>query len=256
MIDRQKKILEYLATEENISVAELSYKLSVSEVTIRSDLNELAQDGKVLRVHGGAQLLEERVRQEYSFQIRKNQNSENKIKIGKYAAQFVNSMDSILFDSSTTVLAMAKALRDRNDVKETTVIPTGIWTAIELMSCANMNVLMPSGYLRNISGSITGQPTSDFFKNLNINKAFLGAWGLSVEHGLTDSHLLEIELKKMIIKKAKEVVILIDGSKFLQNGLSTYSNFKNISKIITDSSAPKNIIKKIRAVGVDVHIVS
>lgn len=255
MIDRQKKILEYLAVKENISVAELSYKLSVSEVTIRSDLNELAQDGKVLRVHGGAQLLEERVRQEYSFQIRKNQNSENKIKIGKYAAQFVNSVDSILLDSSTTVLAMAKALRDRNDVKETTIIPTGIWTAIELMSCTNMNVLMPSGYLRNISGSITGQSTSDFFKNLNINKAFLGAWGVSIEHGFTDSHLLEIELKKMIIKKAKEVVILIDGSKFLQNGLSTYSNLKNISKIITDSSAPKNIVKKIRAIGVDVLIV-
>ena len=255
MIDRHKKILDVLATKDNVSVAELSKILSVSEVTIRADLTSLAEEGKVQRIHGGAQLLEERVRQEHSFQIRRNQNSDSKIKIGKYAAQFVDSLDSILLDSSTTVLAMAKALRDRNDLKETTVIPTGVWTAIELMSCANINVLMPSGYLRSISGSITGLPTSEFFENLNIQKAFLGAWGVSIEHGLTDSHLLEIELKKMIIKKAREVIILVDGSKFLQNGLASYSNLRNISKIITDNKAPKNIIKKIKSLGIDVHIV-
>ena len=78
---------------------------------------------------------------------------------------------------------------------------------------------------------------------------------MSVEKGLTDSHLLEIELKKTIIKKAKEVIVLMDGSKFSQNGLAAYAKLKNISKIITDSSAPKKIIKKIKAVGVDVHIV-
>lgn len=255
MLDRHRKILEILAEKNNISVAELSKLLSVSEVTIRADLTVLAEEGKVQRIHGGAQLLEERIRQEHSFQIRRNQNSESKLKIGKYAAQFVDSLDSILLDSSTTVLAMAKALRDRTDIKETTVIPTGIWTAIELMSCQNINVLVPSGYLRSISGSITGLPTSEFFENLNIQKAFLGAWGVSIEYGLTDSHLLEIELKKMIIKKAKEVIILVDGSKFMQNGLASYSNIKDISKIITDKNAPKNILKEIKSLGVDVHIV-
>ncbi|MEN8194329.1 MAG: DeoR/GlpR family DNA-binding transcription regulator [Bacteroidota bacterium] len=255
MINRHKKILEILAAQENVSVAELSMKLSVSEVTIRADLTALAEVGKVQRIHGGAQLLEERIRQEHSFQIRKSQNYENKVKIGKYASQFVESLDSILFDSSTTALAMATALREKNDIKETTVIPTGIWTAIELMSCSKVNVLIPSGYLRSVSGSITGLPTSDFFQNLNINKAFLGAWGVSIDKGLTDSHLQEIELKKMIIAKTKEVIILVDGSKFSQYGLASYSDIKDISKIITDSSAPKNIIKKIKDLGIDVHIV-
>jgi len=255
MLDRHRKILEILAEKDNISVAELSKMLSVSEVTIRADLTALADEGKVQRVHGGAQLLEERVRQEHSFQIRRNQNAERKQKIGKYAAQFVESLDSILLDSSTTVLAMAKALRDRTDLKETTVIPTGIWTAIELMSCQNINVLMPSGYLRSISGSITGLPTSEFFENLNIQKAFLGAWGVSIKHGLTDSHLLEIELKKMIIRKAQEVIILVDGSKFIQNGLAAYSDIKNVLKIVTDKNAPKSVLKEIKSLGIEVHIV-
>ena len=254
MIKRHKKILEILAANENMSVAKLSKLLSVSEVTVRADLSALAKEGKVQRVHGGAQLLEERIRQEYSFQLRKQQNLKSKTKIGKYATQFVNSMDSILLDSSTTVLTMANALRNKNDLKEITIIPTGIWTAIELMSCSNFDILMPSGYLRNISGSITGLPTSEFFKNLYVDKAFLGAWGISIEHGLTDSHLLEIELKKTIIKKAKEIIVLADGSKFLQNGLATYAKLKNISKIITDNTVPNKIVKKIKSLGIDVHI--
>ena len=172
MTSRYKKILEILSTKDNVSVNELSKELSVSEVTIRSDLNLLATEGKVRRIHGGAQLLEERVRQEYSFQIRKNQNFEKKIKIGKYASQFVESLDAIILDSSTTALAMATALRERDDIKDVTIIPTGIWTAIELMSCEKLNVLLPSGYLRKVTGSITGLPTSDFFKSLNIQKAF------------------------------------------------------------------------------------
>ena len=251
---RHQKILQILVAEGNLSVTKLSEMLSVSEVTIRTDLTQLAKEGKVLRDHGSARILEERVKHEYSFQTRKSHNFEKKNKIGLAAANFVHPEDSILLDSSTTVLAMTKALRERDDIKEVTVIPTGIWAAIELMSCSHINVLMPSGYLRSISGSITGLPTSDFFENLNINKAFLGAWGLSEKSGLTDSHLLEVELKKKIISKAQEVIILIDGGKFNKSGLATYASIKNISKIITDESAPKKMVKSLRSLGVEVLI--
>jgi DeoR family transcriptional regulator of aga operon len=252
---RHQKILEILAAEGNLSVAKLSEKLSVSEVTIRTDLTKLAQEGKVLRVHGGAQLLEERVRQEYSFQTRKSQNFELKTKIGIAAAKYVQPADSILLDSSSTALAMATALRDREELKEITVIPTGVWTAIELMSCSNINVLMPSGYLRSISGSITDLPSSDFFENININKAFLGVWGISLQDGLTESHLLEVELKKKIIQKVKEIIILADGSKFNQSGLASYSDLSKVSKIITDNSAPMKVIKELRKKGIEIEIV-
>jgi DeoR family transcriptional regulator of aga operon len=252
---RHQKILEILAAEGNLSVAKLSEKLFVSEVTIRTDLTKLAKEGKVLRVHGGAQLLEERVRQEYSFQKRKSQNFELKTKIGIAAAKYVQLADSILLDSSSTALAMATALRDREDLKEITVIPTGVWTAIELMSCSNINVLMPSGYLRSISGSITDLPSSDFFETININKAFLGVWGISLQDGLTESHLLEVELKKKIIQKVKEIIILADGSKFNQSGLASYSDLSKVSKIITDKSAPMKVIKELRKKGIEIEIV-
>jgi DeoR/GlpR family transcriptional regulator of sugar metabolism len=254
MISRHEKILKLLAGKENVSVSELSKLLDVSEATIRTDLNSLVKQGKVDRLHGGAHLVEERVRQEYSFQTRKSLNSQKKQKIGELASKFVDSLDSVLFDASTTVLAMAHALRKREELKDVTVIPTGIWTAIELMGCSNINVLLPGGYLRHTSGSITGIPTSNFFNSLIIQKAFLGAWGISSENGLTDTHLLEIELKKFIVSRVEKVFILVDGNKFRQTGLSAYANINQITTVITDTSAPMDEIERLRKANIEVLI--
>lgn len=237
-----------------MTVKELSDLLNVTEVTIRADLNGLDKLGKIVRVHGGAQLIEERTRQEYNFETRKSLNSQKKHKIGKLAAKFVNSLDSILLDSSTTALALAHALRRREDLRDVTVIPCGIWTAIELMGCQNINVLLPGGYLRHTSGSITGLPASDFLNDLTVRKAFLGALGISSEKGLTDAHLVEVELKKSIINRVEEVTILVDGSKFRQTGLSAFADISHISRVITDSSAPKNEIENLRKAGVEVLV--
>lgn len=257
MIDfRHKRILEILADKEIVTVTELSKVLNVTLVTIRTDLNDLAKLGKIVRTHGGARLIEERIRNEYSFDQRKSFNHSQKIKIGKTALNFVSPNDCILLDASTTVLSMANGLRKRcNDFKNTTIIPTGIWTAIELMGCSDYNVLLPSGYLRQITGSIIGFQQSEFFSNLNIQKAFLGAWGISLESGLTDTHLHEIELKKFIVNCAKEVTILVDGSKFNQVGISAYASLNQIKRVITDSTAPEEDVAKMKQAGIELIIV-
>ncbi len=254
MTVRHKKILELLSGQEKLSVNELSKLLDVSEVTVRSDLNTLSKNGKVERMHGSAHIIEERVKQEYSFQVRKNLNSSIKDKIGRIAAGFVNTLDSILLDSSSTVLALAHALRNKPELKEITVVPTGVWTAIELMGCQNINVLLPGGYLRHTTGSITGLPTSNFLNDIIIQKAFLGAWGISLNNGVTDTHLVEIELKKNIVKRAKEIILLVDGSKFSQTGLAVYADISQLSKVITDSTAPKSEIKNLQRNGVEIII--
>lgn len=256
MNSRHQKILEQLAGKEDVTVSELSRILGVSDVTVRTDLNSLADQGKVVRTHGGARLIEERIRQEYTFQTRKSLNSIKKQKIGELAASFIEPMDCVLFDSSSTVLAMAHALAKKDDIKEVTVIPTGIWTAIELMSCKNLNVLLPAGYLRHTSGSITGLPTNNFYKELIIKKAFLGAWGISCEKGLTETHLLEVDLKKLIVSRTEEIIILVDGSKFRQVGLASYADINQISKVITDPSAPAEELDKLRKAGIEVLIAS
>ena len=255
MKTRLDRILTHLIGRELVSVTELSELMNVSEVTIRTDLNRLAEQGKVNRTHGGARLADESAEQEYSFQRRKSLNSPLKEKIGRAAAAFVDQHDAVLLDSSTTVLALARAMCDRKDLKDVTAVPTGIWTAIELMRCSTINVLLPGGYLRHTTGSITGLPASDFLNDLLIKKAFLGAWGISSSIGVTDTHLLEIELKKFIVDRVEEVIVLVDGSKFRQTGLSVYADVKKISKVITDASAPAEEIENLRQNGIEVIVV-
>lgn len=247
-------MLEYISAKEHTSVAELSRHFDVTEVTIRSDLKALAKTGRVARTHGGARLVEDRVRQEFTFQTRKNLNWPVKQKIGGVAAALVNPTDSILLDSSTTALALANALDRRTDLKDVTVIPTGIWTAIALMGSQHIHVLLPAGYLRHTTGSITGLPSRDFFSGLIIQKAFLGAWGVSYDNGLTDTHLLEIDLKKNIVSKVKEIIVLVDGSKFHQSGIASYASIDQISTIVTDNTAPDEELKRIEQRGIRVLI--
>jgi DeoR/GlpR family transcriptional regulator of sugar metabolism len=251
---RLERILALLIGRENVSVSELSTLLNVSEVTVRSDLNRLAEQGKVERSHGGARLTQDRVRQEFTFQKRRSLNSPQKEKIGRAAASLIAANDAVLFDSSTTVLSLARALRNRTELANVTVVPTGIWTAIELMGSSAINVLLPGGYLRSTSGSITGLPASEFLNDLLIKKAFLGAWGISSSIGVTDTHLVEIELKKFIIGRVDEVIVLVDGSKFGQTGLAVYADVDKISTIVTDSSAPAEEVEKLRSQGIEVIV--
>ena len=250
--ERRQSILDLLAARETLSVSEMSRVLKVSEVTVRSDLEALEESGKVIRYRGGARLLENRQKQEFNFQTRRLLNLEKKHAIGKAAADLVESNDCILLDASTTALAMAQCLRMNETLSDVTVMPIGIWTAIELMGCNNFNVLLPGGYLRHTSGSITGLPAQDFFNDLIIRKAFLGAWGVSSELGFTDSHLLEVELKKSIIGRAKEIIVLADGSKFRQTGLASYASMEQVTRLITDESAPQEEVERIREMGVEV----
>ena len=254
MNERQGKIIDILVESTAVSVADLSRQLGVSEVTIRSDLAFLEKRGRLIRSHGGARLAGERVRQEYSFATRQQINAGQKKKIGELAASLIDPFDAILLDSSTTAVAVAYALRERDDIKDITVVPTGLWTAIELMATPGINVLLSGGYIRPTTGSITGLPANEFLKSFNFQKAFLGAGGLTIEQGASDSHLMEVELKRCIVNYAQEVIVVVDGSKFGRQALASYAMPENIDKIITDASAPEDLLDSFRMIGVETLI--
>ena len=165
--ERKLKILELIAGHDSMSVKELSRLLNVSEATIRTDLDVLEENGKIVRFHGGARLIENTYKQEYDYQNRKNLNFPKKKSIGAIAAKLVNNNDSVLLDASTTSLAMAQSLRNRDSLRDVTLIPLGIWTAVELLGYENFNIMLPGGYLRHASASITGVPTINFFDGFN-----------------------------------------------------------------------------------------
>jgi DeoR/GlpR family transcriptional regulator of sugar metabolism len=249
---RHQQILEILSQQQTATVADLSDQLAVSAVTIRTDLNQLAADGQVIRTHGGARLAKERKRQEQSFATRQQLNAEAKRQIGRLAASLVEPNESILLDASTTAVAVGQALKEMPQLDNITVVTTGVWTSLELLGAPHINVVLTGGHVRNTSGSITGVITNEILSRFNFSKAFLGAWGIDIEAGLTDSPLMEVELKRVIMQNSREIIAVVDSSKFGRLGLACFAEPQEITRIVTDESAPSDTLTAFQALGVTV----
>lgn len=254
--ERQQRIISRLLAQESASVSELSELFKVSPVTIRNDLNQLAEQGRVVRIHGGARIDNGRTYQEYSFLTRQAINADRKQRIGEFAATLINPVESILLDASTTAIAVGRALKHSNRPRDITVVTTGLWTALELLDVSGLNVVLIGGYVRTTTGSVTGPITSQVLQSFNFQKAFLGAWGITLEEGLTDTHLLEVGLKRSIIERAQQVIAIVDGSKFGRLGLASFASVHEITGLITDESAPPDMLDALRDRGVDVWVVN
>jgi DeoR/GlpR family transcriptional regulator of sugar metabolism len=254
MNNRQQQILETLVMRDSMTVAELSGLLDVSTVTIRSDLNHLAERGHVIRTHGSARIAAERVRQEFTFSTRQRINAIRKQRIGELAATLIQPSDSILLDASTTAVAVAQAIRRRQAPLDVTVVTTGIWTALELLGSPHINVVLAGGHVRNTTGSIVGRIATEILEKFNFHKAFLGASGIDIDGGLTDTPLVEVELKEAAIERSKEVIAVVDASKFGQMGLACFAPVGRLSRIVTDNAAPPEIIQDFQSKGIDVLI--
>ncbi|MCB0175561.1 MAG: DeoR/GlpR transcriptional regulator [Anaerolineae bacterium] len=252
--ERQNQILDILADKQTVSVAELAESLNVSAVTIRADLNQLAEQGRLVRTHGGAMLVGEKTRQELTFATRQQLRGDKKVRIGELAATLVQTRDSIVLDASTTALAVGQALKNCQNLGELSILTTGVWTALELLGVSHLNIMLTGGSLRNTTGSIIGPIARDVLGKINIHKAFLGAWGVTVTHGLTDANLQEVELKQFIMERAQEVIAVVDSSKFGQVALATYAPLEKITRIVTDDGAPADMVAEFRARGIEVLV--
>ena len=256
MKERHEQIIQLILQQQNVTVNELSERFSVSPVTIRSDLNQLAEKGKVIRTHGGARLGDERTRQEYSITTQQRLNAAEKQAIGKLAASLVQSGESILLDASTTALAVGQALKQRTDLYNVTVITTGIWTALEMLGGSHLEVVLTGGRVRNSTGSIAGSIANDVLSRFHFHKAFLGAWGISLEGGLMDAPLIEVEIKQTVIPRCQEVIAVVDGSKFGRHSLATIAPLTAVSRIVTDDSVPSQLLAAFREQGVEILVAS
>ena len=180
--------------------------------------------------------------QEIAFSKRQKINAEEKRRIGQAAAALVNSGESILLDASSTAVAVGAALKRRSDLNNVTVITTGIWTALEVLGSVHLEVVLTGGHVRSATGSIAGMIAKDVLSRFHLQKAFLGASGLTPENGLMDGPLADLELKRAIIPRCREVIAVVDYSKFGRMALASFATIGEISRIITDDQAPADML--------------
>jgi DeoR/GlpR family transcriptional regulator of sugar metabolism len=249
--ERQREIVRQVNHTGRASVSELAGRFGVSEVTIRGDLRALAERELILRTHGGAVPLGRAMR-ELSLADRSRQQVSEKERIGRAAAAMVADCDAIVLDSSSTSLAVARHLKQHRDL---TILTNSLAVAREMLDATGVTVVMPGGTLRRDMASLTGGNGLEVYRQFNIYKGFFGATGISLPEGLTDVSVGEAEVKRPLVGMCREVIAVLDATKWGRVGVASFASLDSIDEIITDVNAPAELVEQVRTAGIQVTCV-
>jgi DeoR/GlpR family transcriptional regulator of sugar metabolism len=249
--ERRNEILRLISQSGRVSVMELSQQFGVSEVTIRADLQALADRNLLVRTHGGA-IPPARGPYELSLATRRQQQVAEKGRIGAAGAAMIADGDAVFLDSSSTTLAIAQCLRNHHYL---TVITNSLTISQELLDAPGVNVVLLGGTLRRETASLVGGDGLRMLRQFNIRKGFFGAHGISLSEGLTDVSLDEAELKRPLVGMCRQVLATLDGTKWGRVGLTSFASLAQVHVVISDASAPADLVEQVRAAGVEVVLV-
>jgi DeoR family transcriptional regulator of aga operon len=235
-VERRKKILNILDDKGQVYVNELSKTFNVSEVTIRNDLDQLESKKHLIRARGGALKHEHNVALDYRISDKYKFNLSEKMKIGKAAAELINENETIILDSGTTTLEVAKNL---SHFKSLNLITNAINIINTLIQNQNINVIVPGGTLRIESQSLIGPIAEKMMKNFSVDKVFIGVDGIDSELGAFTPNIEEASLNQVMINLSRKVIVVTDSSKFKKRSLAHICPPHDIDYIVTDAGISK-----------------
>lgn len=247
---RHNFILDQLKKRDSVSVTDLSTQLEVSMVTIRKDLSELEQAGKLYRSHGKAKLLNP-FASNRSVNEKENINPEEKNAIGREAAKLITADDSIAFASGTTIHACA---RNMKPIHRLTVVSASIEASHILGFDESVDIIQLGGMLRHSSLSVVGQYAESILSGFSYTKLYLGVDGIDFDYGITTTDLREAELNQKMMSAAQKTIVVADFSKFGRRGFAKICNIEDIDIIITDSKVPKAVVHRLEEMGIELII--
>ena len=250
-LERQQHIIEIINAKGYESVINLCNELKVSAVTIRKDLKFLEKNNQLFRTHGGASntnpfTIDRSVNEKEGLQ------KEEKRDIAKKASEYIESNDSIIIASGTTMLALAREIAPNLKL---TVITSALQVAGELVNHMDIDILQLGGMVRKSSSSVVGSYAEAILKDFYCTKLYLGVDGIDFEFGITTSNSMEAQLNKSMINMAQKVIVLADHTKFGKRGFSKICGLDEIDEIITDKNLSPVIVDKFRNSGVKITLV-
>jgi DeoR/GlpR family transcriptional regulator of sugar metabolism len=251
--ERQQRIARIVEEHGRARVAELARTFDVSAVTIRKDLLTLETEGRVIRAHGGAIAVDHN-RPERAFEVRERLQPREKDSIGAAAAAMVVDGESIALDASTTALAIARHLKARGPWVHLTVVTNGLRIAGELAGHPGITVALPGGFVRWEALSVVGPLGAGIFDRINVQKAFMGAAGFTLETGLSDATDEEAQIKRLMVGNAREVIAVVDHTKWQRAAFATFCRTDQLTAVISDDQSPAEMVAALRAQGIEVHV--
>ncbi|MCF6411388.1 DeoR/GlpR family DNA-binding transcription regulator [Pseudalkalibacillus salsuginis] len=241
--ERHSKIVQIVNEKKSVRVAELSRIFSVTEETIRRDLERLEKEHKLSRSHGGAvSLTNGSDTPETPYFEREIMNVKEKKEIAEEAVKQVEEGDKIILDASSTAWYMAKRLPDI----QLTVLTNSIKVALELSGKKQITVFSTGGIMLPRSLSYVGPLAESSFDNYHVNKAFLSCKGFHFTKGLSESNEQQARIKKKMMDIADSVYMMIDHTKFGVQAFTNIGKVDSVDHILTDSNVDQETITRLK----------
>lgn len=247
-VERQQRLLGYIQQSGRVSVNRIAERFAVSLATARRDLNDLAEQGYVQRVHGGAVAIKAEG-SEPPVRQREIQQLDEKRRIALAAADLIQDGETVFISSGTTALEVARCLTRRSNL---TILTNSIPALNLLGSLPGLNVVVLGGIVRQSEQSLIGHITEQALAELRADKVIFGIRAIHPEHGLTNDYLPETMTDRSILRIGRKVIVVADHSKLGRVTTAFVAPLSKMDILVTDRLAAPEVVEKIRASGVQV----
>jgi len=247
---RQTELVEFVHKSGFVTIDALVQHFNVTPQTIRRDLNNLAEDGVIIRHHGGAEATSSSANA--SYQSRKIMNLDAKEKIAKQVASVIPNGASIFINIGTTTETIAKALLNHSNLN---IVTNNIHVATILSAKEDFTVIIAAGEVRHKDGGIIGEATCDFISQFHMDYGIVGISGISSDGSLLDFDFREVKVAQAIIENSTTVILASDHSKFGRNAMVKQGNINQVDHFFTDVQPPIELNEILDAHHIKVHVV-
>ncbi len=245
---RQSEILREAIERGRVDVATLSDRLGVTPETVRRDLTVLEQHGLVRRVHGGALPVTPGER-EPSILDRLQRGETEKTRIAQRAVEELPSHGTILLDSGSTTMALAKLLPAGLDLG---VVTNSVAIAAILANRQDLHLHLLGGTVREVTGAAVGSWALNALADTRVDVAFLGTNGFSVERGLTTPDLAEADVKRAMVACARRPIVLAESLKAGRSQFQRFARLEEMAMLITDQGLDDETVEELERQGIEV----
>lgn len=251
---RQAKIIEHLRKERFGSLPDLADLVGVSTSTVRRDVDLLCEQGHLYRTHGGAALREkEGTMVEPAPEISSEIAREAKQKIGRWAAEMIEKGQTVILDSGSTTMEVARAALVRGIAF--TAFTNDVAIAAVLARSAAVDVHVPGGQVRSRSATLLGGVCLEALVRLRVDLAFVGAHAVSVE-GASETSTEHGEIKRAILEAADRTVLVADSGKFPGRSLCLFARLEDFDAILTDDGLPSDLAAELDGRGIKLDVLT
>ena len=235
-VDRLNNMERYILSKGTVSLQKLAEHFQVSQNTVRRDVAELLNRGRIMKVYGGVSAQMDT--QPLNLATRAISNMSEKTKIGRLAAEMVSDESTIFLDSGTTVACMVPYLAEKKDI---TIITHSLNIMYEAAKYPSLNIISLGGIYSHTTSSFSVS-SFDLISDLNADAVFIAATGISLEKGITHNTYFDAETKKRIVSCSDKVILLADDSKFDRSSTISFFNFNSLYAIVTNAKPEQKFL--------------